>query len=273
MIAPRRIALCVDDFGLHAGIDAAVLDLAGRGNLSAVSCMVGLPRWHSAGQAIQALDADAIDVGLHLDLTEAPLDATLRRPVRTWIVQAALGLLPTARLRAEIDAQLDAFTAVVGRGPTHVDGHQHVHQLPGVRDLLVDALERRAGNGPRPWLRRTRAPHGSPLKAHVIAGLGDRALARLAAAHGLRQNHRLLGVYDFRGDAADYAARLARWLDQATDGDLLMCHPSRAVPAPGDPILAARTAEAAVLCSDAWPALLDRAGVVLAPISRLVGSH
>jgi chitin disaccharide deacetylase len=273
MNAPRRIALCVDDFGLHAGIDAAVLELAGRARLSAVSCMVGLPRWRSSGKSIQALDADAVDVGLHLDLTEAPLDATLRRPVGAWIAQAGLGLLPMPRLRAEIDAQLAAFVDVVGREPAHVDGHQHVHQLPGVRDLLIEILERRAGAGPRPWLRNTRAPRGEGFKPGLIAALGSDGLAGLAAGHGFRQNRRMLGVYDFHGDAAAYTARLAHWLDEAGDGDLLMCHPSHAVAAPGDAILAARTVEAAVLGGDDWPALLAHAGVELAPISRLLAAH
>lgn len=271
MTALRRIALCVDDYGLHAGIEAAVLDLAGRAGVSAVSCMVGLPRWPDSGRALRALDEGAVDVGLHLDLTESPFDTTLRRSVGAWIAQAGLGLLPTARLRAEIDAQLDAFTAVVGRAPAHVDGHQHVHQLPGVRDLLVDAVLRRGA--PRPWLRSTRAPRGAGFKPQVIAALGSAGLSALAARHGLHQNDRLLGVYGFDADAAGYAAHLARWLDEAVDGDLLMCHPSRMVPAPGDAILAARTAEAAVLCSDTWPALLARAGVALAPISRRVASH
>lgn len=273
MNAPRQIAVCVDDFGLHDGIDAAVLDLAARGRISAVSCMVGPQRWQECGRAIQAVDADAVDVGLHLDLTEAPLDASLRRPVWAWIARAGTGLLPTRRLRAEIDAQLDAFVAVVGRAPAHVDGHQHVHQLPGVRELLVQAVARRAGPGSRPWVRSTRAPRGAGFKAFTIAALGSAGLARLAAARGLPQNGRLLGVYDFHGDAAGYAAHLSHWLGQARDGDLLMCHPARAVPAPGDPILAARAVEDAVLGSDTWPALLAQAGVRIAPISRLHAAH
>lgn len=268
MNAPRRVTLCVDDFGLHAGIDAAVFDLARRGRLGAVSCLVGLPRWHTAGRALAALDPDEVDVGLHLDLTESPLDASLRRPLSAWIARTGLRAVPRDALRAEIVAQLDAFEAVVGRAPAHVDGHQHVHQLPVVRELLVDVLARRYRAADRPWLRCTRPPRGAGAKARLIGALGGVALERLARARGFASNARLLGVHGFDASAAAYRARLEAWLAAAGDGDLLMCHPSRAMPAADDPILPARLAEAQVLCSDGLPALLDAAGVTLAPLSH-----
>lgn len=35
------------------------------------------------------------------------------------------------QVREELEAQLDRFRELLGRNPTHVDGHQHVHVLPG----------------------------------------------------------------------------------------------------------------------------------------------
>ena len=43
IMAKRGIVICADDFGLSAGIDAAVIDLIGNGRLSATSVMVAGP--------------------------------------------------------------------------------------------------------------------------------------------------------------------------------------------------------------------------------------
>src|SRR5947209_15703921 len=92
-----------------------------------------------------------LPVGLHLNLTfpfddpHAPADVRRRqaRAVRSfrrlrlhnWVV------FPKRRLyypwlRDRVDAcvrdQLDAFRALYGREPTHIDGHHHVHLTPTV---------------------------------------------------------------------------------------------------------------------------------------------
>jgi predicted glycoside hydrolase/deacetylase ChbG (UPF0249 family) len=269
----RRIALVVDDFGLHEGIDAAVLRLAERRHVTAVSCMVGVPGWRrGGGQRLRSLDATRLDIGLHLDLTEAPLRRGTRRSLRQWIVDAYTGRLAREAVRGEIDAQLDAFERTVGRAPDHVDGHQHVHQLPGIRDLLVQALRERHP-APRPWLRCTRPEPVPALKPWLIAALGSAGLTRLARSAGLAQNHRLLGVYDFQGDAHRYERRLAAWLRAAREGDLLMCHPSLPTHAATDPILQARRVEADVLCSPLFADLLAREDIVLWPITRIQASQ
>ena len=43
------------------------------------------------------------------------------------------------------------------------------------------------------------------------------------------QNRALLGVYDFSGGAMRYLRLLRGWLSAACEGDLLMCHPGRAI--------------------------------------------
>ena len=49
-----------------------------------------------------------------------------------------------AQLIQETIAQLVWFRNEVGRSPTHVDGHQHTHVLPGCAELLGPVL-REAG--------------------------------------------------------------------------------------------------------------------------------
>ncbi|MCY7319688.1 MAG: ChbG/HpnK family deacetylase [Ramlibacter sp.] len=265
----RTLAICVDDFGLHDGVNRAVLALADQGRISATSCMVGAPQWAAGAAALRRLAPGTMDLGLHLDLTENPLEPRLRRPLHRLISLSLARCLDRAALAAEIDRQLDCFEQHLGRAPDHVDGHQHVHQLPVVRELLCDALVRRYA-GRLPWLRSTRRPqHVRPreFKPWLIEQLGCAALSRLAAAHGFRQNSHLVGVYDFQGDAAGYRARLGRWLEQAGDGDLLMCHAALDGP-PAESIGAARSNEFEVLAGAGFAELLARSGLRVATPGR-----
>lgn len=258
--AAKRLVVCIDDYALRPGVDEAVLALARQGRVSATSCLVGTPRWPAAAAALQALGA-AIDIGLHLDFTESPLDRTLRSGLGAFMARAYLGQLPRRRIVGEVRAQFDAFEDGLGRSPDHVDGHQHVHQLPVVRDALLDELARRGWT--HPWLRGTRCPPAEPgAKPRVIAALGGRHLRARAWKLGIPVSGHLLGVYGFDADAGGYQRLLAQWLQRATDGDVLMCHPGHADgDTRGDPIARARAVELDVLGSDAWPRLLAQANV------------
>jgi predicted glycoside hydrolase/deacetylase ChbG (UPF0249 family) len=183
---------------------------------------------------------------------------------------AAVGAPGRAALRAEINAQLDRFEQALGRAPAHVDGHQHVHQFPVIREMLVEVLIQRYRDR-LPWLRRTHRPPraGGIGKAWLIERLGCARLGRLAHEQGFAQNRNLLGVYDFAGSAADYLARLAAWLQAVQPGDLLMCHPAMAAGAGADDaILPARLREYEVLAGAAFGELLARKGLRVAPLSR-----
>lgn len=263
MNAPaRRLVVCIDDYALRPGVDQAVLALAQQGRVSATSCLVGSPRWPGAATALRALAPGTMDIGLHLDFTESPLDRSLRSGLGAFMARAYLGQLPSRRIAVEVRAQCDAFEDALGRAPDHVDGHQHVHQLPTVRDALLDEMARRGWT--RAWLRGTRRPPGEPgTKPRLIAALGGARLRGRAEQQGLAVSRHLLGVYGFDVDAQAYQRLLADWLRRASDGDVLMCHPARPDDMPGDPIAAARTVECEVLGGDAWPRLLAQAGVTV----------
>ncbi len=270
------VCLCVDDFGLHAAINDAVLALQQQGRVGATSAMVDGSAWVEGARALQAIPPQQLDVGLHLDLTELTTDAAYvpRRPLRSLWQDSYLGRLDAQALRAEITRQLDAFESALGRAPAYVDGHQHVHQLPQVREALLQVLAERFANVHcRPWLRDTRpggglsAGLGNAFKAAVIAGLGRASLQQQARALGFAGNRRLLGVYGFSGDAHHYQQLLTAWLQSARDGDLIMCHPASGA-VPGDAIATARCIEFQVLASEWLGSLLERLPVSLGPMSR-----
>ena len=264
----RVLALCADDFGLAPGISAAIARLARAQRLTAVSCIANGAYWVEAAKLLHEWP-DTVDVGLHLNFTEgAPLSARLARrwprlpALPALIVRAHLRLLPRSEMRNEVHAQLRAFTRERGAPPRFVDGHQHVHHLPGLREVMLDMVEHVQ---PLPALRNTGRVLGPgfALKRALIERTGGRALAHELRRRVLPRNPALLGVYDFADP--DYRALMQRWLAEVpAEGALLFCHPGeRHDGDPPDAIGAARARELAYLGSGAFDADLAAAGVTL----------
>lgn len=262
----KRIVMCGDDFGMNASIDAGVMKLAALGRLSAVSCLSQGATFAVHGPDLLAFD---VDVGLHLNLTQAlgNFQQSSFIPLPTLISRAYSGQLDDVWLDVHLTRQFDAFEAVMGRAPDYVDGHQHVHQLPGVLPRLLRLLRHRYGSQ-TPWLRHT-APgmqNGIPLRqsaqACLVGALGANAIKRVSDRYGWRTNRRLLGVYDRRGGARHYSRLLQRWLSNARDGDLVMCHP--AMPGSGDGAASQRVAEYDVLAHPELGDWMRRNGIWVA---------
>lgn len=281
MAEARALLLCADDYGLARGIDETIARLVRAGRLGAFSCIVNGPAWAADAAQVPALRAAGAQAGLHLNLTEGrPLAPALAMhwsqlpALPRLLALAHLGRLPIAALRDELAAQWQAFVAATGHRPDFVDGHQHVHQLPGVRPLLLALLAAQpspaahGADAPRVPVRAT-APLAGPgfgLKRWVIGATGGVALSRALRRAGLAHNRCLLGAYDFQ--AADYGALMRGWLKRVpAGGALLFCHPgARSDDAPADVIAAAREREAAYLGSDDFARDLAAAGVRLAPV-------
>ncbi|MEP7056506.1 MAG: ChbG/HpnK family deacetylase [Caldimonas sp.] len=269
----RRLALCADDFGRTPAISDTIVELAGAGRLGAVSCLVNGPHWPAAALSLRGC-VDRVDLGLHFNLTEGrPLSPELARiwpelpALPRLIAMAHFERLPRAALALEFAAQLDAFTAATGAAPALVDAHQHVHHLPGVRTIVLDAIGRIA---PRPAVRNTGRVIGPgfAVKRALIERTGGRQLLAQLRSRGFAHNAALTGVYDF--GQVDYRALMRGWLAALpVEGAMLFCHPGAASSeGAADPIAAARVREAAYLRSAAFGADLAEAHVELGPVWR-----
>lgn len=283
-----RVLLCADDYGLSPGVNAAIRDLIGAGRLTATSVMALCPHWRTDAAALRALSGKA-DVGLHFTLTDQPplgampsLAPNGRLPPLGRLMRLAYtgGLASGTvqpEIRAELARQIDAFTDAWGAPPAYIDGHQHIHQLPGVREAVADALTALPGAAPsKPYVRLCHEPIADVLRRKVavpktllIGRLGG-GLARLARQRGIPANDRFRGVYDFSG-RTPFGALMARFLDAPRGRTLVMVHPGipDAALRDADQLVEPRRVEYDYLKGPDFAALLEERGLRLARFAEL----
>jgi predicted glycoside hydrolase/deacetylase ChbG (UPF0249 family) len=275
--ATRRIWLCADDYGMAPGINRGIRHLILRGRLNATSVMTAAP-WLGDGEAAELAAVNDEEpraaLGLHVTLTGPfrPLSAGFAPtrdgaflPQMEMMRLGMLRRLDLAPLIIEIATQLEAFVALFGRPPDFLDGHQHVHLLPTVRDAFLKVASEGAPNA---WVRQCMRPaKARPLhdaKGLVLDLLSVRFRSR-AERLGLSMNPGFSGAYAFT-PAADFTALFPRFLTGMPDGGLIMCHPGFVDPALKslDSLTDLRERELAYFDSDAFPRDLARHRVALA---------
>ena len=244
-----KLILCADDFGQSEAIDQAITQLIEMDRLSATSCMTLSPRWAQAAKKLTPNIRKKAALGLHLDFTH--FGDAISHP--KLVLMCLARQLSTTKIKLSINQQLDAFETAIGSMPDYVDGHQHVHQLPQIREALLEILLTRYGDN-LPWLRIAKPPLADGFKGLIIRGLGSRALEKKAKAQGFMCSGDLLGAYGFNGSSDDYLARFKGWLKEIrsdTATPVLMCHPAVEMPLKAvDVIYPARIREFEVLVSN-----------------------
>lgn len=279
--SPRRsLILCADDYALAPGVSTAIRTLVEAGRLSATSCMTASPFWPEHAAWLRPLRERA-DIGLHLTLTDqtplGPMPGLApqgRFPSMGKLMLLAFrGRLDRREIAAEIERQIDAFEAEMGGPPAFLDGHQHVHQLPLVRDAVF-GLFRQRFRKPGAWLRVTAEPVSNilsrrvaPVRALVIATIAA-GMRRRARRLGIPHNNGFRGVYDFSG-RVPYDVLFRRFLSGGGARPLVMCHPGLVDDAlrAADPLTDQRETEYHFFMSAAFPETLEDAGFVLARLS------
>src|SRR5258708_6291929 len=269
-----RIWLCADDYGISPAVDTAIRDLVVRGRLNATSVLVAAPSFCRAeATALEVLNATAprVAIGLHLTLTAPfrplstgflPLQEGQFLPVAGMLRHAVLRRLEHAALVAGMTRQMEIFCDAFGRAPDFIDGHQHVHLFPQIRQALLEVAKATAPNA---WVRQ--CGRVLPLAARFADGKGllldimSYRFRRRAAALGVRTNPAFAGTYAF-DDEARFAELFPRFLDRLPDGSVVMCHPGFV---DGellrlDPLTTLREKEYGYFAGDDFPAVLRAHG-------------
>jgi chitin disaccharide deacetylase len=279
------LTLIADDYAMTAGVSRGILRLLEHGRISGTGAMTGRPHWKGWSHALRGF-AGAADLGVHLNLTLAePITkmpglapAGVLPPVNEIAKRAMLRKLPHAELKAEIDAQLDAFEQAMDRRPDFIDGHQHVHGFPGVRRALFEVMLERYPKSRRPWLRasadlpkRILARRRNAPKAFQVAALSA-GFAPAAHRRAVLTNDGFAGFSAF-DPAARYADEFQSALIAPGPLHLVMCHPGeiddelRGL----DPVVATRPLELAYFLGEAFPDDLAAVGMRLQRLRPLSG--
>jgi chitin disaccharide deacetylase len=128
----KYLIVNADDFGYSQGINRGIAEAHDRGVVTSATLIVNA---RATADAVRlARENPGLSVGLHVNFTnEADRLVEFNDP---------------DICRAELRRQFDRFVELLGRLPTHLDSHQHVHR----------------GRSPLPVFQELAAEHGLPLR-------------------------------------------------------------------------------------------------------------
>jgi predicted glycoside hydrolase/deacetylase ChbG (UPF0249 family) len=270
----KHIIFCADDYGQNTTISQAIIMLLKKNHLSATSCLTTSNEWLTHAKWLEPYKNQA-DIGLHFNLTEGkPLSPQLKQlqpaflPLSRLLIQSYLRQLDKNAIEAELNAQLDRFIEGLGQAPHFVDGHQHVHQFPVIRDALLNVYEKRLRSH-GVYLRCVNNPGIWPnvrvsgyFKQCIIQLTGANTFKKALIKKRIPHNQSFSGIYDFK-DAEEYASIFPSFIQNAREGGLIMCHPGLENSAEKDEIRYARQQEYRFISSDEFSQLCNANGVIV----------
>jgi predicted glycoside hydrolase/deacetylase ChbG (UPF0249 family) len=137
MANDRFLIVNADDLGLSRGVNRGIVRAHTGGILTSASLMVRQPAAAEAADLARA--HPRLGIGLHVDLAEWAFREGEWR-VRYQVVPVD----DRDAVAEEVTRQLAAFRRLLGRDPTHLDSHQHVHRHEPARTVLLE-LARQLG--------------------------------------------------------------------------------------------------------------------------------
>lgn len=120
----KHLIVNADDFGASTGVNRGIVECHRGGIVTSTSAMVTGRAAREA--AVLASENPGLAVGLHWDVWGED--------------EREFDLEDVAAVRDEFRRQLEAFEALFGRLPTHVDSHRHAHRAPQLRELFRELV-------------------------------------------------------------------------------------------------------------------------------------
>jgi predicted glycoside hydrolase/deacetylase ChbG (UPF0249 family) len=131
MTTQRYLIVNADDFGQSHGVNRGIIEAYERGIVTSASLMV---RWPDALEAAAySRQHPGLSLGLHVDFSEWAYRNG------HWVsLYEVVSMKDTTAVADEVSRQLAMFRRLVGREPTHIDSHQHVHLWEPLRTVLTE---------------------------------------------------------------------------------------------------------------------------------------
>lgn len=234
----RYLVVNADDFGLSQSVNDGTARAHEQGIVTAATMMVRGPAAQAA--ADYARRTPTLSVGLHVDLAEWEYRDD------EWVARyVVVNATDEDAVRAEVDRQLGAFHALLGRDPSHLDSHQHVHREEPVAGVL----------------RRLGRELGVPVR-HEAEGITYRG-----------DFYGQTGKGDPYPVAITVDALVEVLLTLPTGITELGCHPGLADPQLDNVYRDERPVEVEALCDPQVREAVDRTGIRLVSFDDLVGGR
>jgi predicted glycoside hydrolase/deacetylase ChbG (UPF0249 family) len=245
----KNLIVNADDLGWTDGVNRGIVEAFHHGIVTSTSLLANGTAF--AGGVEAARSAPGLGVGVHLNLSDGPPVADRETvaslvnnhgeftggPESLLLRRARRGLL-LSEVENEWDAQIQKVRAA-GIAPTHLDGHKHVHMLPGLFEIALRLAKRHDIGAIRVSLEtsslRTALSSGSRQNAGVIMKQGVQARGLKLLARDAREQAQSTGI-----STADYFCGIAQtgeltregvaqFVKSLPDGTTeLMCHPGYA---------------------------------------------
>jgi predicted glycoside hydrolase/deacetylase ChbG (UPF0249 family) len=245
----KNLIVNADDLGWTDGVNRGILEAFHHGIVTSTSLLANGAAF--AGGVEAARLAPGLGVGVHLNLSDGPPVAERETitsllnddgefacgPEKLLLRRARRGLR-LAEVESEWDAQIQKVRDA-GIAPTHLDGHKHVHMLPGLFEIALKLAKRHDIGAIRVSLEvsslRAALSSGSKQHAGVVMKQGVQARGLKLLARDAREQAEHAGI-----STADYFCGIAQTGELTRDGVAqfvkslpdgtteLMCHPGYA---------------------------------------------
>ncbi|XP_059799709.1 carbohydrate deacetylase [Hypanus sabinus] len=145
-----RLIVTGDDFGYCRRRNRGIMECFKAKAISNASLLVN---GSAAKEAAAMATRNRLPLGLHANLSEGfPVCQQLRMGSslvnKDGFFHGKMGIrevlksghINLSEVDKELRGQVDLFCELTGHLPLHMDGHQHVHVLPGIRDVFAQVL-------------------------------------------------------------------------------------------------------------------------------------
>jgi len=245
----KNLIVNADDLGWTEGVNRGIVEAFHGGIVTSTSLLANGAAF--AGGVDAARSAPGLGIGVHLNLSDGPPVAKSESVAsllndegefaggpESLLLRRARRGLALAEVEIEWDAQIRKVRDA-GILPTHLDGHKHVHMLPGLFEIALKLAKRHGIAAIRVSLESSslRAALASGAKQHagVIMKQGVQARGLKLLARDAREQAERAGI-----STADYFCGIAQtgeltregveqFLKNLPDGTTeLICHPGYA---------------------------------------------
>jgi chitin disaccharide deacetylase len=240
----KEILICADDYAFCPNNSQSIRELIQNKKINATSCMSDTKYWPQEAEKLKELlkkipKENQPLIGLHFSLTEPTISSNYIKSLVSskntslleLLIRSKLKILSKKKISKILEYQLNNFIKHFGRYPDFIDGHQHVHQFPIIRSVLIKFHKKRNIETPF-FIRSTYPLYGSldKFKEFIINLSGAKKFRKLLKKNNILTNNGFAGLYK---ESVKYKSNKTiseayfNFLENINNLGLIMCHPGR----------------------------------------------